>query len=511
MNVLARRRYTLWRYAVALGTASLIFTGCGGSQAQVGAPATIQQSATRSGYPGRADSRTAPPPAVAKSQWTVSGRSILLDGEPFYIKGVDYGNTQIDDYSDPNPLDNANEPIWGPDLDAMCAAGVNAVKVYNVSLDSFKPYLPDLGNGNKLKPYETGKIDKFLDRAWNGCPGHPIYVVLSIFFGGYDVLNVPQKLKALKAVYQLTARQYAAYPAVMGFSLGSEINDGELIKIPEWWKNLNEIASSIRTGYKVTRSKKIITTTMVDTVADGKLTTLVAGEANNFAIDAWGIDSYRGYTFTDIWRQIKAATKKPQIMAEYGASAGWWTQSSATYDQTSHICPENTYPAGSFRPPDWPKDKPWSGAPYWGLPGNQGGKPPWEHVRDLPASGNPNIHFLAAQVTSNAEELYANSTSQGGVGSGGFYFEWNDEWAKAGWPHLQIGGGSNGKGAQNIAPTPPFAGCYWDEAWFGLNSDKPVDREYVFPGAGNPFPKRPADKHEPRATLNAIKAAWAKE
>jgi hypothetical protein len=49
---------------------------------------------------------------------------------------------------------------------------------------------------------------------------------------------------------------------------------------------------------------------MVDTVADGKLTTLVAGEANDFAIDAWGIDSYRGYTFTNIWQQIKAATKK---------------------------------------------------------------------------------------------------------------------------------------------------------------------------------------------------------
>jgi hypothetical protein len=114
-------------------------------------------------------------------------------------------------------------------------------------------------------------------------------------------------------------------------------------------------------------------------------------------------------------------------------------------------------------------------------------------------------------VTANAEELYANSAMQGGVGSGGFYFEWNDEWAKAGWPHLQIGGASNGQGAQNVAPTPPFAGCYWDEAWFGLNGDKPVDRQYVFPGAGNPFPKRPPDKHVARATLNAISAVWAKE
>ena len=137
----------------------------------------------------------------------MSGRSILLNGQPFYIKGVDYGNTQIDAHPDPNPLDNENKAIREPDLKAMCAAGVNAVKVYNVSLDSFKPYLPDLGDGNKLKPYEDGKIDKFLDAAWNGCPGHPIYVVLSIFFGGTDVFN-PAKLKALKAVYEAYAAVY---------------------------------------------------------------------------------------------------------------------------------------------------------------------------------------------------------------------------------------------------------------------------------------------------------------
>ncbi|HEX3370062.1 MAG TPA: hypothetical protein VHS56_10850 [Candidatus Cybelea sp.] len=496
------------RYAIVFCTASLIFTGCGGSQAQIGAP-TVPQSDVKSTHPGHADSGVAHR-ATDRTSWTVSGRTILLNGEPFYIKGVDYGNTQVDSYPDPNPLDNANEAIWKPDLDAMCAAGVNAVKVYNVSLDSFKPYLPDLGDGNKLKPYEKGKIDKFLDHAWSGCPGHPIYVVLSIFFGGNDVLN-PAKLKALKAVYDLTSKEYASYPAVMGFSIGSEINSLDLIDQPVWWKGLNEINDAIRLGYRPSRSKKIITTTMVDLVTKGELATLVQGEKNDFSIDAWGIDSYRGFTFTNIWKQIEMATKKPEIMAEYGASAGWWTQSTATYDQTSHLCPQNTYPTGSFPPPDWPKDKPWSGAPYWGLPPNQNGQPPWNHVRELPATGNPSIQFLADQVTSNAEELYTNSVSQGGVGSGGFYFEWNDEWAKAGWPHLQIGGASNGNGAQNIAPTPPFAGCYWDEAWFGLNADKPVNREYKFPGEGNPFPLRPPDKRVHRATLDAIKAVWAKE
>lgn len=471
--------------ALALYAAIVVLSGCGGSQA--GTPVATQPSGTVPRHPhhGRR--------ASSNTEFTVSGRTILVDGQPLYIKGVDYMNTQIDADSDPNPLDNANEKLWGPDLDAMRAAGVNAVKVYNVSLTSFKPYLSILGDGNKLKGYETGKIDKFLDRAWNN-GDHPIYVILSIYFGGDNVLD-PPFLRALTRVYGLTASDYGSYPALMGFSLGSEINSESLIKLPNWWKGLNEISDAISDGYRVNKAKKIITTTMVDMVRDRELATVVAGEQNNFKIDAWGIDSYRGYTFTDIWKQIKDATQKPEIMAEYGSSAGWWTQSSATYDTTSHVCPKDTYPAGSFNPDD----------KYKGLP--PGPPPPWEFVKELPKNGNPNMQNLVDQVTSNAKELYANSTAQGGVGSGGFYFEWNDEWAKAGWPHLHIGGFPGNV----ISPTPPFAGCYWDEAWFGLTEDHPIDRQYKWPDKGNPFPARPADKHVPRPTLDAIKAVWSSE
>jgi hypothetical protein len=41
--------------------------------------------------------------------------------------------------------------VWGRGLDAMRAAGVNAVKVYNVTLDSFKPYEPIVGAFNKRR------------------------------------------------------------------------------------------------------------------------------------------------------------------------------------------------------------------------------------------------------------------------------------------------------------------------------------------------------------------------
>jgi hypothetical protein len=146
----------LHRSLVGVGLTFAMLTGCSGSPSQ---PAVPQAG------PAAKAVQDARPHDAQTTAFTVSGRNIELDGQPFFIKGVDYGNTQIDAYADSNPLDNANEPIWGPDLDAMRAAGVNAVKVYNVTLDSFKPYEPIIGAFNKLKPYQSGKIDKFLKKA----------------------------------------------------------------------------------------------------------------------------------------------------------------------------------------------------------------------------------------------------------------------------------------------------------------------------------------------------------
>ena len=449
-----------------------VLSGCGGSQA--GAPAVTLPGGATTG--GAHRSTAGVTRGSSTTAFTVSSRNILLNGTPFFIKGVDYGNTQIDSYADPNPLDNANEKVWQPDLDAMRAAGINAVKVYNVSLASFKPYDDIIGGFNKLRPYESGKINKFLEAAWNG-GDHPIYVVLSIFFGGVNITQ-PKYLHALNAIYGLMATEYAAEPAVMGISIGSEINSEEFINQPTWWKGLNEISNSITEAYKGVGAQRITTTTMVD---DG-LKTVRAGELAGFKVDTWGLDVYRGRTMGRIWNEIPSSTEKPVIIAEYGASAGYYPKSSARYETGTGAC--TNYPAGTKTPP------------YFGLPGPR----PWEDVSELPTSGNPRMDFLVSYATKNANEIFEHRANAGGVTSGGFYFEWNDEWWKAGWPFKHIGGFEGNQ----IVSNADFPGCYDDQAWFGLNQDKKN-------GTGDPFPRRPADTRVPRPTLDAMKNVWAKE
>ena len=90
------------------------------------------------------------------------------------------------------------------------------------------------------------------------------------------------------------------------------------------------------------------------------------------------------------------------------------------------------------------------------------------------------MDFLVTYATQNATEIYEHRASNGGVTSGGFYFEWNDEWWKSGWPFKHIGGFEGNVIIANAA----FPGCYDDQAWFGLYEDRKN-------GSGpDPFPRR---------------------
>jgi hypothetical protein len=458
------------RSLVGVGLTTAILTGCVGQQGQ-------SQSSIPPAAPQAARSTKARPAATSATEWSVNGRNIELDGQPFFIKGVDYGNSQIDAETDPNPLDNANKQIWQADLKQMRASGVNVVKVYNVTLTSFKPYEDIIGGVNKLRPYETGKINQFLNAAWNNGK-KPVYVVLSVFFGG-DNINEPRYLDALKNVYKLMATQYGAFPAVMGVSIGSEINSDTLIEQPGWWKGLNQIVNNTNAGFKASGAQRLTTTTMVD---DG-LRTVKAGELAGFKVDTWGIDVYRGKTIDSVFQEIPNATGKPVIIAEYGASAAYYPASSARYNESTGAC--NNYPDGTGK------------APYYGLPPPR----PWEGATELPKTGNPRMPFLETYAGQNTREIYDHRATTGGVTSGGFYFEWNDEWWKSGWPYKHIGGFRGNK----IIDNAQFPGCYDDQAWFGLNSD-------VRTGTGDkPFPDRTPDERVPRTILDIVSALWLKE
>jgi hypothetical protein len=374
---------------------------------------------------------------------------------PFFVKGVDYSPTPIGKgVADPpllnDPLRDGNEAIWSRDLGPMRTIGVNAIHVYNVVPP---PYDKD-----------TGPISKFLTAAWNNGT-NPIYVIITIHFPGSALKNRGAANDLAKQYYDMD-KKYASYPAVMGVAISNEILAENFFNDREWWDNFNVVASRAKQGFvDGGNGSKIVTTSEVDSFfAVGKY-----GEKYGAKVDAYGVNIYRGRTLTNLFDEIKDVTTKPVMLTEYGATAAYHPAWGNTYEY-----PRDLHGIGHCLPTtrDGPNDR---------------------GVRELPDKGNPKMAGLIDYATNNATLLYDGYKNHGGVVSGGFYFEWTDEWWKA-------DNGANpeyrGKHVGTIdAFRGHFPGCNEDAAWFGLNS--------ISKGAGD------VDKITPRPTRKALRELWA--
>ncbi len=355
-----------------------------------------------------------------------------------------------------SPLKDSNVAIWSRDLPLMRAMGVNAIHVYNVTPPPYDTQ------------YNVGGITNFLNAAWNGGV-NPVYVIMSVYFTPDVLVNASggvntNSVNSLAQQYHDLDAKYAAYPAVMGTAISNELGATNYIGNPNWWAAFNQIATAAKQGFRDGGDgSKIVTTSE----ADGNLIVVQTGEANHAAVDVWGVNIYRGRTFTNLFSQIQAFTSKPVMLTEYGSTAAYHPGYTGSY----------TYGTGPTA----------LGAcnPVPNPPSSYNGITSQTDVAELPDTGNGgrNMAALVDYVTNNAALLYS-GYQNGGVVSGGFYFEWLDEWWKAGNPSVHLG---------SVAFNGAYPGCNEDSGWYGLNQ--------VAPGTPNQL--------NPRATLTALQNVWA--
>ncbi len=406
-----------------------------------------------------------------RTQFVVNGRYIeekIGDKPPqkFFIKGMTYsptpiGNGVADPPSCDDPLRNDNKAIWSRDLPLIRRMGANAIRVFNVVPP---PWDKDLGT-----------INEFLDAAWNG-GRDPVYVLMTIYFPG-SALNNDGAARDIADQYERLAAKYALYPAVMGVSISNEITGGDGWTTKKWWSNYSLVADGARRGFASKGVKKLVTSadfdglTTFDVKGRKQIAQIYYGELYGARVDAWGDNIYRGRWFTDLLEQIQDTTTKPVILTEYGATAAYHPAWANTYEHPNGDVHKN----GVCVPdtgPDGPVNR------------DVAALPPGRH--------NPNMGGLVDYATNNAELLYR-SYKNNGLVSGGFYFEWTDEWWKADSGNPAFRGEHVGNGKF----TAHFPGCGEDAAWFGLNSIKK--------GAGE------LNVLTPRPALNALKVTWAKQ
>ncbi len=456
--------------AVAL---SLLLTSCNGAGVSPAANAGGAMSPLGAVVPNAAceNGKSGVGTQTPRTEFTVNGRYVqervgVKAAHNFFFKGVAYSPTPIGNgVSDPpacnDPLRNDNKAIWSRDLPLMRAMGVNVIRVFNV----VPPPWDD----------KVGTIDEFLDAAWNKGQD-PIYVMLTISFPG-SALNNADAARDIGGQYKRLAAKYAQYPAVMGISIGNEITGGKDPQKQAWWNNFNIVAQGAKDGFASKNARKIVTSADYDGLTEfevngrKQIAQIYWGEKYGAKVDAWGDNLYRGRTITDLLAQIQDTTTKPVILTEYGATAAYHPAWSNTYEYTKSA----PHQPGRCLPPEGPDG------------------PVNRDVAELPGSGhNPDMAGLVDLATNVTDLMYA-GYQKGGLVSGGFYFEWTDEWWKADAGNARY----RSEHVGNLPYVNYFPGCGDDAAWYGLNSIKR--------GGGD------LDEVTARPTLEALKNTWAQE
>lgn len=368
---------------------------------------------------------------------------------PWTANGLAYGNASIGQNGSNEPLDVSEQQTWTKDLPLIRGMGANAIRVYNAS-----------PNAPAIPPSGSLSLDQFLTAAYLGS-GNPqnVYVILGSMMGapgnnpktkcsgttytpspanggGLDYLSCYEKTTYVSWVtyYTWLARHYGGNPAVLGFTLGNEINTADDEVNAGFWKQLSNMTTAIRNamlskGYKGQKLVFFSAVNDMNTPTSGATVAMAKGEnimqtvlfptTKIGGFDVWGYDVYDGPQFgcatgNCFFTDVQSYTSRPVTFLEFGAQA--------SYHPTPGATPTPMPPANVIAIP---------------LPHVTASPDAYPCTSAFPITSLPTMEdvvtfYGCGQVNLDQYNVSAGAHGAADVMSGGFVFEFIDEFFKQG-------------------------------------------------------------------------------
>lgn len=234
-------------------------------------PVTSTSTVSPTGSSAADESSVAPEPGVH-----VRDGQLVVDGQVYPLRGVNWNPVPR---GGQHPQDLDFDGFVEQDAALMQAAGINVVRTYE--------HLSD-----------AAVLDTLL--------AHHIRVFTTVYgWWQDDPAVVTQRVDAVKQ-----------HPAVIGYVLGNEWNYNQLyangaISTEQARDQINAAAALVK---QADPSRPV-------TTIYGELGGLDAMVRSMPDIDLWGINSYRGISFGDLFQAYAAVSDKPLFLGEFGADA----------------------------------------------------------------------------------------------------------------------------------------------------------------------------------------------
>jgi parallel beta-helix repeat protein len=229
----------------------------------------------------------------------VQGRRLLVDGNPFLIKGVGYAPTPIGDdpevlgnYGDYFTSDHSN--LYDRDLPWIRGMKSNTLRLWN-----WNPAADHLD---------------FLDKAYNDGTD-PIYVIPTFWIAAGLDLSQNAVRESLKSQFRGMVAAHKEHPAILMWAIGNELNAPWMYAdhLPDLFSLIDELAAAAHEEEGPNYHPVVVPLADIDLIQ-----TIATYENSVPHLDVWGANVYRGNSFGTLFSDFAQAGAKPLAVLEFG-------------------------------------------------------------------------------------------------------------------------------------------------------------------------------------------------
>lgn len=246
---------------------------------------------------------------------TVDGYRLSIDGMPIFINGMNWDYFPIGtnyNYSLWNQPDDLIKSALDEEMALLKNMGVNAVRLYTGVPAKWIQYIYENHGIFTMLNHSFGRYGLSIDGNW---------------YPNTDYSNPKVRAQLLQDATDMV-KEYQNTPGLLVFLLGNENNYGlfwrgaETEDIPIQNRQSTKDAHHL---YKLFNEAAVamkgISSTHPVAMCNGDLLFLdiIAQECPD--VDIFGINAYRGLTFTDLFDRVKKEYNKPIILTEFGSDA----------------------------------------------------------------------------------------------------------------------------------------------------------------------------------------------